>query len=707
MNALRQFLNWLTRLFSQRAAQPEHPGTPAPEPSPPAEYTDSDDMGEVPDLPDDELSEEALAERFSAQVIATRRISHALVLPDANFTQWYNAALPYIRAFDRVAVVRSPSGNDLNRFRNVTAIDTPGAWFNNNALEHIRRIYPSVVRVDVVKVQSPAQLTSIFRQRIEANDRFGERFNADNHIHDRFVLNWPVDVLPGRITRGFNVDLGGRRNEGVDIFAPLGTTVRATISGTVTVVMREQTALGYGQYVQIGTTHNGVNYVVTHAFLRDITVRQGQAIKAGDVIGQSGAENIRVVVQQPGAGLPGYVLPAVIDPTPLVYWGNLRLQPTTDRLRVREKPGTEFAILTQVNMTDLLETLETHGRTLTKIGQNGQWINVRTPDGKIGYTAAWFLSAVSLDIPDRVKITGVNLDLMHPRGRPAPNRLGNMGWVRFVYNVSYNPNNNSYGNTDLQAAYSRYRPFIEQYARAGYKVILVITHQTYGEGAGYYWPGMNSDKWRELTLRLAGMLKVIAGQYAGQNLVHVYQIWNEQDAHIGAGSSVPMPAGNYAFLLAECIRAIRSVDRSVQIITGGHTGGPANGVAYARQTITALPPGVTVDGIAHHPYGRGATPGLPYAPFGHIDDEIRAYGSILPGKPTWITEFGVLDRPNDSPDQVANYATSFVKHIKQRWPGQVAAAIWYAWAQGMHNGYGLVGTDDRPRQPLYDRFVNL
>lgn len=696
MSIFRQIIELLTRLFRRdpSTTTPDEPDKPITEP--------------VEELTEADLTEEALEMRFSALAVETQRISHALVLPDANFLDWYNAALPYTRNFEKVAVVRSPAGNDLNRFRDVTAVDVPGGWFNNNALDHIRRIYPSVVRVDIIKVTTPAQLAQILQQRMFANDRYGEQFNADNHIHDRFILEWPVDIIPGRIIRSFNSDLGGgRRNEGIDIPAPFGTTVRATISGTVALVMREQTALGYGQYVQIGTTRNGVNYVVTQAFLRDITVQQGQQVNAGTVIGKSGGDAIRVVVQQPGAGQSGFVLPGVIDPVPFVYWNNLRLKPTEDRLRLREKPGTDFPIVTQVNTTDRLETLETHGRTLVKVGVNNQWLNVRAPDGKTGYSAAWFLSAVSLDILDRVKITGINLDLMHPRGKPAPNRLGGLGWVRFTYNVSYNPTNNSYGNTDLQAAYTRYFPFIQQYASAGYKVMLVITHQTFGEGAGYYWPGMNSDRWRDLTGKLAPMVKTIASQYAGKNLVHAYQIWNEQDAPAGAGSSVPMPAGNYAFLLAECIRAIRASDKTVQIITGGHTAGPVNGANYAKATIAALPPGVSVDGVAHHPYGRGTKPGLPYAPFGHIDDEIKAYGGVTPGKPTWITEFGVLDRPNDSATAIADYATSFVTHIKNKWPGQVNAAIWYAWAQGMHNGYGLVGTDDRPRQPLYDRFLNL
>jgi putative glycosyl hydrolase len=339
------------------------------------------------------------------------------------------------------------------------------------------------------------------------------------------------------------------------------------------------------------------------------------------------------------------------------------------------------------------------------VGQNEQWINVRAPAGQSGYAAAWFLEAISPDVIDALRLPGVNLDIMHPLGKPDAARLGNVSWVRFLYNVSYNPSNNTYGNTDLNATFRLYKPHIERYARAGYKVMLVFTHQTYGEGAGFNWNQMNSDRWRALTTKFVEMVRTIASQYANQNLVGAYQIWNEMDAQPGAGSSVPMPAGNYAFMLSESIRVIRAVDTKVKIITGGHIGGPGNGANYARQTIAALPTNLRPDGIASHPYGRGATPGPPYAPFGSIDDEVRAFAQIMPNKPIWITEWGVLDRPNDSPTTIAAYASTFLSYLKSRYPTQVQTAIWYAWAQGMHNGYGLVGTDDKPRQPLYDRVL--
>ena len=116
----------------------------------------------------------------------------------------------------------------------------------------------------------------------------------------------------------------------------------------------------------------------------------------------------------------------------------------------------------------------------------------------------------------------------------------------------------------------------------------------------------------------------------------------------------------------------------------------------------------TPDGIAFHPYGRGVTnPKPPYTIFGHIDESMKAYSAILPAKPVWITEWGVLDRPGDNPADILRYATEVTEHLKAKYPGRVAALVWYAWAMSMHNGYGLVNQNNQPLQPLYDEFRKL
>ncbi len=403
----------------------------------------------------------------------------------------------------------------------------------------------------------------------------------------------------------------------------------------------------------------------------------------------------------------------------------LYLKPTTEGLRVRDKAVTGKPI-GQLYNRDTIQSLEPVEDTKAKIGSAEAWINIRTDSGLTGFAAAKYLQladaptvtvqaqtaapaeATAQQTPSPVSaktnILGMNLDVFHPLGLPDPSRLGGLGWVRFGYNVSMGK-----GSQDIDEAYRVYRPIAEKYARAGYKVLFTFTHQTYGEGVNEFWPwpNMTDGKWQILTTRFTDMIGRIVKQYAGQNIVHAWQIWNEQDAPIGAVASVPMSPANYAHLLAESIRTIRAIDPTMLVITGGHTGGPGPGSNYAAATIKALPAGILPDGIASHPYGRGTTPGDRYCNWGHIEDELKAYSAILPNKPIWLTEWGALDKEGDPADKLAQYAADFMNYVQQRYPGKVAAAIWYAWAMGMHNGYGLVGRDDKPVQPFHDRFLAL
>jgi hypothetical protein len=116
--------------------------------------------------------------------------------------------------------------------------------------------------------------------------------------------------------------------------------------------------------------------------------------------------------------------------------------------------------------------------------------------------------------------------------------------------------------------------------------------------------------------------------------------------------------------------------------------------------------GLQPDGIAFHPYGRGPV-GNRFSYFGSISDSVQQYSRILPGKPLWITEWGVLDRQHDNSiaDQVSQYASGFLGVLKYEFPGQVACACWYAWAEGMDNGYGLITANSQPRQPLYNTYL--
>ena len=79
----------------------------------------------------------------------------------------------------------------------------------------------------------------------------------------------------------------------------------------------------------------------------------------------------------------------------------------------------------------------------------------------------------------------------------------------------------------------------------------------------------------------------------------------------------------------------------------------------------------------------------------------------MPNKRMWITEWGVLDQPNSTVDSVADYAKGFIQYLQARHPEKIAATIWYAWADSMHNGYGLVNAANAPKEPLYTLYTSI
>lgn len=637
-------------------------------------------------------------------------ISHALVLPDNNFYEWLAAARPYQEHFAGVVIVRSPAGNDLNRFRNVSAVEAPLTWLRDSALAHIRRVYLQVVTVDVIDAATPAKLRGILRGRIDRNDRYGELEMEVPHIFRRFVLEWPTSARPMAVAAAFNrIASRGDLREGIDIRSRADAEVICGAPGEVISVADDSNKYGYRSYLQVESIVDGERFITTYEGLKLARVKLGSDVSRGQVLAKSQDDRLRVILQNPPEGGFSFShFDNVVDPRDYIYIPEFKVRPTTDYLRLRNVPSSRGRILGKVHSWNLLEPLEHHGRAIEKIGVMDKWIKARSVGGIQGYAAAWHLAATTasegMEALPGVNPVGVNLDVYHDMGKPAASRLGELGWLRFGYNVS-----NFRGSEDINAALQRYLPLVESYREAGYRIVFTTSHQTYGEAQSEFWswPQMTDAKWDILIKRFAEMMGEIAAQWAGRDLVSAWQIWNEQDAPIGALASVPMSPQNYTKMFAQVYRAIRSADSEASIITGGFTGGPQRGGAYARRLLRNLPDDIEPDGIAFHPYGRGLNDQPKYAIWGHIDESVWAYSAALPNKPLWMTEWGVLDRPHDDINHIAKYATDMVRHLKVNFPGKFAAIIWYAWAEGMHNGYGIVDRQGKPRPPLTERFLSL
>lgn len=148
------------------------------------------------------------------------------------------------------------------------------------------------------------------RRRVIAGNPSTDRATLDTE--DLGTLNWPVDgqVLyqfgPERRPNGVTL-----RWNGIGIQADAGTPVQAVEGGTVQLAGPFE---GYGPSVFVS---HGNGYWTVYLYLRSITVREGQQLSAGDVIGTVGGERtpegphieFQVRVGQGG-------VPTAVDPLP-------------------------------------------------------------------------------------------------------------------------------------------------------------------------------------------------------------------------------------------------------------------------------------------------------------------------------------------------------------------------------------------------------
>jgi murein DD-endopeptidase MepM/ murein hydrolase activator NlpD len=93
-------------------------------------------------------------------------------------------------------------------------------------------------------------------------------------------FRWPVR---GQVVSGFGPKADGNRNDGIDIAVPENTPIKAADDGVV--IYSGNQLKSFGNLVLVRHSNE---YVTAYAHAKELRVKQGDTIKAGEVIGTSG-----------------------------------------------------------------------------------------------------------------------------------------------------------------------------------------------------------------------------------------------------------------------------------------------------------------------------------------------------------------------------------------------------------------------------------
>ncbi len=226
-----------------------------------------------------------------------------------------------------------------------------------------------------------------------------------------FQLSWPVDsrVCTQRFGehpenyRGFGLP----GHEGLDLLALDGANVYACADGEVFEAGPRPVNHPYGIQVRLKHLYEGQEYHTVYAHLREVNVKVGQQVKAGQLLGKadstgnSTGAHLHLTLKQIGAHTPGF--PAdIIDPWPFLQSAVTPpdVPPpsasgvtvyTNAQLNLRDQPSANDAILTTLPVGEALAVLGNANEIKPRIGQADQWLQVQTAAGQVGYVAAWLV----------------------------------------------------------------------------------------------------------------------------------------------------------------------------------------------------------------------------------------------------------------------------------------------------------------------------
>jgi hypothetical protein len=96
------------------------------------------------------------------------------------------------------------------------------------------------------------------------------------------------------------------------------------------------------------------------------------------------------------------------------------VSPEVGYLNVRPAPSTAQLPIARVDDGAVLEILESEEEARAKIGQEGQWLQIRTSEGVEGYVAAWYLRFYREAVRAGIKVEVISPEVGYLNVRPTP-----------------------------------------------------------------------------------------------------------------------------------------------------------------------------------------------------------------------------------------------------------------------------------------------
>lgn len=224
------------------------------------------------------------------------------------------------------------------------------------------------------------QESGLFRVLIQPEINVVEQ--ATLKIYTEPTIAFPVADATNKSIQSFwgaPRDGGARKHEGVDIFAPKGTSLLSAVDGRVYRVGDH--GLG-GKQVWIKDKESG--HSLYYAHLDRILASKGQKVRTGDIIGTVGnTGNARTTPPHLHFGI--YQNGQAIDPYPFIkirdipeLKGDLlssnRIK-TNKKINLRISPSLDAEVIKELSLN----------AELTLIGQSNNWLQVLTKDEEEGF----------------------------------------------------------------------------------------------------------------------------------------------------------------------------------------------------------------------------------------------------------------------------------------------------------------------------------